>query len=218
MIVMMAISLEDSLARQVEEAVASHSFKRIEKQWAGTPPVVAAWKRRSMNMNRGIALVRFSDPSVHPGEFARGIKKAVGKSSGYWPILNELGLQLILIGRCVLDKSIGLDRFLDSVNTQTVILQSIHLVDVAAGEFLDDVPMDTEIHSEISLPEWARWIEWVGKLRNPFSSGYQRGEARLRYSVETGRAAISARTWSQTRTGPVIDAIEAGIERFVRSI
>jgi hypothetical protein len=217
MIVMTPISVEDSLIQCLTETVVPHSFKRIEKQWAETPPVVAAWKRRSMNMNRGIALVRFSEPSDHPGEFARGIKKAVGKSIGYWPIFNELGLQLILIGRCVLDKSIGLDRFLDSMNTQTVILQSIHLVDVTAGEFLGDVPMDGEIQSEISLPEWVRWIEWVGKLRNPFSGGFQRGEARLRYSVETGRAAISARTWSQTKTGPVIDAIEAGIERFVRS-
>ena len=214
---MTEISLENVLTREIEEAVASHSFKRIEKQWAEAFPVVAAWKRRSMNMNRGIAMVRFLDPSAHPGEFARDIKKAVGKSIGYWPIFNELGLQLILIGRCVLDKSIGLDRFLDSVNTQTVILQSIHLVDVAAGKFLGDVPMDGEIHSEISLPEWVRWIEWVGKLRNPFSGGFQRGEARLRYSIETGRAAVSARTWSQTKTGPVIDAIEAGIERFVHS-
>jgi hypothetical protein len=213
----MSISPEELLIQCLNEAVAPHSFRRIDKESRGTFPIAAAWKRKNMNMNRGIALVHFSDPSTHPGEFARTIKKGVGKFIGYCPILYELGLQLILVGRSGLDKCIGLDRFLDSVNTQTVVLQSIHLVDLAAGELLGDVPTGVEISSDVSLPEWAKWIEWVGKLRNPLSSGFQRGTARLCYSVETGRAAISARTWGQTRTGPFIDAIESGIDRFVHS-
>ena len=65
-------------AQNLDETVAPHSFKRIEKQSARMPPLIAAWKRKSMNMNRGIALVHFSDPSVHPGEFARAIKKTDG--------------------------------------------------------------------------------------------------------------------------------------------
>jgi hypothetical protein len=213
----MSILPEDLLARYLDETVAPHSFRRIEKRCAEALPPVAAWKRKSMNMNRGIALVHFNDPSAHPGEFARSIKKPVGKFIGYFPIIHELGLQLILIGRHVLDKSMGLDRFLDNVNTQTVILQSIHLVDLSAGEFLADIPSAAEIRSEVSLPDWAGWIEWVGKLKNPFSSGFQRGSARLRYSVETGRAAISARTWGQTKTAPFIDAVEVGIDRFIHS-
>jgi len=156
-----------------------------------------------------------SDLSAHPGEFATTIKKPVGKLIGYCPIIYELGLQLVMIGRGVLNRAVGLDRFLDTVNTQTVILQSIHLVDVAARELLRDVPRDTEVESEIPLPGWAKGIEWIGRIKAPWSSGFQRGKGRLRYSVETGRAAISVRTWGQTRTGPYTDAIEDGIDQFI---
>jgi hypothetical protein len=211
----MTISAEESLTQCLHEAIAAHSFKRVEIQQAESVPIIAAWKRNTLNMNRGIALVRFSSQNVHPGEFAKAIKKPVGKIIGYIPVLHELGLQLILVGQDVLDKSTELDHFLDSKNTQTVILQSIHLIDVAAMGLLGNFPTDVEVESDIALPGWAKSIELIGKIRAPWSGGFQRGKARLRYSIETGYAAISVRTWGQTRTGPFIDAIEDGINRFI---
>jgi len=213
----MTISAEESLTQYLEESIASHSFKRIETERADESlSIIAAWKRKTLNMNRGIALVSFSDLSAHPGEFAKTIKKPVGKFIGYFPFFYELGLQLVLIGRGILDKSTGLDQFIDSVNTQTVVLQSIHLVDVAAGDVLNNFPADdAEVESELPLPGWARGIELIGKIKAPLSGGFQRGKARLRYSVETGMAAIFVRTWGQTRTGAFIDAIEDGIDRFI---
>jgi hypothetical protein len=211
----MTISADESLTQCLQETVAVHSFKRIETEQAGSVPIIAAWKRKTLNMNRGIALVRFNSQNAHPGEFAKTIKKSVGKSIGYVPVLYELGLQLVLVGRDVLDTSTGLDHFLDSKNTQTVILQSIHLIDVAAMGLLGNFATDVDIESDIPLPGWAKGIELIGKIRAPWSGGFQRGKGRLRYSVETGYAAISVRTWGQTRTGPFIDAIEDGINRFI---
>jgi hypothetical protein len=212
----MTVSAEETLTRYLEEAVVRHSFKRLEIESADhSLPVIAAWKRKTLSMNRAVALVSLGNLSVHPGEFAKAIKKPVGKCIGYFPFFYELGLQLVLIGRGVLDKSSGLEQFLDS-RSRSVTLQSIHLVDPAAGELIGHLPADDDMQAEISLPGWAKTIEFIGKIKNPFAGKiFLRGQSRLRYSAGAGSAAISVRTWGQTTTGPFIDAIEDGIDKFI---
>lgn len=212
----MGRSAEEMLAQHIEEAIVPSSFKRIEAQLADESiQLIAAWKRKTLNMNRGIALVSLAKQAAHPGEFAKTIKKPMGKFIGYFPFFYEIGLQLVLVGRTILDRSTGLEQFLDTVS-QSVTLQSIHLVDVAAGELIRYLPADADVESAIPLPGWAKAVELIGKIKNPFSGGLQRGKTRLRYSAETGRAAISVRTWGQSQTGPFIDAIEDAIDRFIR--
>jgi hypothetical protein len=212
----MTISAEEMLKHYLEEATAPHSFKRIETALPDESlPIVAAWKRKTLNMNRGIALVSLDNLSSHPVEFVATIKKPVGKLIGFFPFLYELGLQLVLIGRGILDKSTGLEQCIDTVS-RSITLQSLHLVDAAAGELIGYLPADGDVQAEITLPGWVKALEWIGKIKNPFAGDIQRGKSRINYSVETGRAAISVRTWGQTLTGPFIDAIENGIDRFIR--
>ena len=83
-------------------------------------------------MNRAVALLPFSDVGQSPGQFAQSINVPLGKAIGYIPVLNELGLQMIIVGPGLLAWSANLDGFLDKINNQRVILQSLHIVDLTA--------------------------------------------------------------------------------------
>jgi hypothetical protein len=119
------------LAATIDECVAPHRFKRIEPTPSSpTLSWVAAWKRKTWNTNRGIALIALPEGTGPAGDYALDVRAAVGKEIGYIPFLYELGLQLILCGTDVLKRGDGLDRYVTKINNSTVLLQSIHLVDL----------------------------------------------------------------------------------------
>jgi hypothetical protein len=122
------------LAQSIDTAVAVHGFRQFKPAAALSPlPWIAAWKRKTWNTNRGIALLAMSEQATHAGEHALDIRVQAGKAIGYLPFLYELGLQLILVGPGILKKGEGLDRYVTKVNNSTVLLQSIHLVDPVAN-------------------------------------------------------------------------------------
>ncbi|MBI3856710.1 MAG: hypothetical protein HY293_13565 [Planctomycetes bacterium] len=127
---------ESDLAQCIDHAVAPHGFERLMK--AGPPPIrwVAAWKRKTWNSNRGIALLSLPDQAPHAGEYALDIRSRAGKSIGYIPFVCELGLQLVLTAPGILKKGDGLDRYVTKINNSTVLLQSIHLIDPESRESL----------------------------------------------------------------------------------
>ena len=131
----MSFQFDSKLIECVEGELKPHSFQRM----AETPKlpgvdVAAVWKRRNINMNRAVALLPFSDASYNPGAFAQSIKVPLGKAIGYIPVLNELGLQIIIAGPGLLAWSDDLSKFLDKINNQRVILQSLHIVDLTARD------------------------------------------------------------------------------------
>lgn len=221
---------EQHFAYCIESIVRSHSFKRIELHpiLEGVD-LIAAWRYKTLNMNRGIALVTLPDATqIHPGEVARSIKKPIGKAIGYIPLIHELGLQLILLGRGVLARAGDLHSFLDTANTGGVILQSIHVVDDDPKELIEAPLVRTpQSRENLGLPPWAERLQWLHDLLPirliPRALGmappplYEPMSARRRHSTATGRAAVSVRTFGQTRTGPFIDAIETGIDQFLES-
>lgn len=222
-----AVTDEQRLADFVDEQVSALSFKRVlpTPQIEGIP-LAAAWKYKTLNMNRGIALIPLADLGDHPGEFAQRMKKPVGSALGYIPLLYEIGLQLVLFGRGVLASGAGLHRFLDTINIGTVVLQSIHIVDIDAKAVVyhPSVPAPG-IQDDLGLPGWAAALEKLRELTPtgiamkafglPLPAGFERIKSRLNYSAKTGKAAVSVRTFAQTKTGPFIDAIEAGIDRYL---
>lgn len=131
----MRFQLDSKLIECVEGELNRHSFQRMTE----TPnlpgvEIAAVWKRRNINMNRAVALLPFSDVGQSPGQFAQLIKVPLGKAIGYIPVLNELGLQMIIAGPELLAWSANLDSFLDKINNQRVILQSLHIVDLTARD------------------------------------------------------------------------------------
>jgi len=118
----------------LHEVVSPHGFKRFNPlSRERSIPWVAAWKRKTWNTNRGIGLIRMPQDVVHAREYALSIRKAVGKAIGYVPFLYELGLQLILCGEDAARRAEGLDRAVTPVNNSTVIIQSLHVVDLSKG-------------------------------------------------------------------------------------
>ncbi|MGA9772759.1 MAG: hypothetical protein WBV94_27265 [Blastocatellia bacterium] len=131
----MSFQFDDNLIECVEAELKPHSFQRMTE----TPnlpyvTIAAVWKRRNFNMNRAVALLSFPDALQSPGQFAQSIKVPLGKAIGYIPVLNELGLQIIIAGPGLLVWSNDLSRFLDKINNQRVILQSLHIVDLTARD------------------------------------------------------------------------------------
>ncbi len=82
------------------------------------------------NTNRAVAMIEWPSGSTSPGELAKEIKIHLGQKIGYFPFLYPLGLQVIVCGNSVSDHTEGLDRYLDNLDNQRVILQSLHVVDI----------------------------------------------------------------------------------------
>jgi hypothetical protein len=120
------------LAENLEAAVAPHGFRRFKPEGGGLP-WISAWKRKTWNTNRGIALLALPPDVPHAGEYALDVRVRAGKAIGYIPFLYELGLQLVLSGPGAAEKGEGLERYVTKINNSTVLLQSLHLVDPASG-------------------------------------------------------------------------------------
>ena len=131
----MGVDRSTLLAECINKEVGPHGFRRVDEILTGKSlGWVSAWKRKTWNTNRGIALIHLPTDVPHAGEYARDIRKAAGKPIGYIPFLYELGLQLILCGEGAQQKATDLDRYVTPVNNSTVLLQSLHVVDLNSGE------------------------------------------------------------------------------------
>jgi hypothetical protein len=121
---------ELDLGRYIDRNVSAHSFERVSKvteaALARDFGVIAAWKRKSwFRGNRAVVLASLPDSANHPGVFAQEIKMPVGKSIGYLPFFNELGLQLIISGYSILNQTRGLNKYVDKFSNQRVLIQSL---------------------------------------------------------------------------------------------
>jgi hypothetical protein len=178
---------------------------------------VAAWRRRTPNSNRGVVHVALRDRDGEAAGYARTIRWPLCWALGYTPSLNEIGLQMVLSGRGVLSRAGEVRRAVDRTNSQTIVLQSLHLVDLAALDPDADLPEVSERSEELpGLPRWARVVEALMRLKDPAGGfRFERMRETTRSCRRTRRAALSVRTWGQARTGPLIDSIEAGIRQFL---
>ncbi|MTI69241.1 MAG: hypothetical protein FH751_03155 [Firmicutes bacterium] len=87
---------------------------------------ITVWKN---NKNVVVALIDLSDSNIENiGKYAQQIKIDIGKEMGYKPLTNTLRMQLIFIGDN-LKESKDIKNYVDKINNQKVVLQSIHIVD-----------------------------------------------------------------------------------------
>lgn len=214
---MNATAVGDDLAWRLNDELTPHGFRQL----APVPEVegarvVAIWKRKTWNTNRGVVVVAVDDSVIDPGEYARLNRRRFGKLVGYIPLLYEVGLQVVLVGPDLLQRAARLNEYVDQINTQWVVLQSIHVVDAAAGPLLAHLPdaLDPESRMKPAIQRFFEAIPSVWKLLSA-NRGFDPMKLRFEFSRETGRAALSARTWALWKSGSFIDAIEAGINGFV---
>ena len=124
---------ETSLLGRVEAELTGHGFaSRSIAPSLDNVDIAAVWARKTFNTNRAAVALRLPD-GVHPGPLSQRLKFSLGRQIGYFPFLYGLGLQLIWIGTNVTPLSPPLDRFIDRIDNQCSIVQSLFVVDLVQG-------------------------------------------------------------------------------------
>lgn len=217
----MPLEPEETLANHLNDPLVAVGFRRI----VPTPHVeavrlIAAWK--ATWPRRGIAVVSIGKYIDHPGEFAAKIRKRVGRSIGYFPILMPLGLHLVITGSGILNRATELQLYLDTVATFGVTLLSVHVVDLVATPHLQGLPALPERHVEEIETLTQKNIGQVKNAMQPKlidifpATGDNNIQLVFNYSHRTGRAVKSACTWGRGGTlRPVFEAIGAGIVSYI---
>ena len=126
------VSHPDSrLAECIDASLAPHAFIRVGfTKPLDRVPRSAVWRRKTWATNRAVALLMMPEGENSPGRFAQQIKMGLGQIAGYVTLLNPLGLQIVMTTNKTMDPDLRLGDFVDRVNNQRVVLQSIFLVNL----------------------------------------------------------------------------------------
>jgi hypothetical protein len=124
------MALESSILSSVESELAPMGF--VKRPGAATieqVDIIAVWARKTWNSNRGVAVLR-APPAVELGPLAQRLKLPLGKSIGYFPVFYGIGLQIIWFCHSVLPLNRSLGDFVDKIDNQRSIIQSLFVVDL----------------------------------------------------------------------------------------
>jgi hypothetical protein len=157
------MSIESNVLGSIEAELAPHGFAaRPGASSIDGVEVVKVWARKTWNTNRAVVVLRAAG-ATRPGQEAQRIKIPLGKSIGYFPFFYGIGLQIVWLGEGLLPLDSSLDGYVDSIDNQRSIIQSIFVVDldhrstesartwgqVVTGKFQDAI--DRGIRNALSL-------------------------------------------------------------------
>jgi hypothetical protein len=134
----MSLQSESHLVEALDTALRTHMFKSVDDTVGAALSrdfgVDAAWLWRVSGSrgNLAVVVVPLPDSSAHPGRFAQEIKFSVGKLIGYFPFFRWFGLNFVFTGCSVVAQANDLDQYVDKINNQRAVVQSIHVVDLMA--------------------------------------------------------------------------------------
>ena len=116
----------------IEPALVPHGFHRLKEGSEGCI-CSAILKRQTINTNRAVAFVRvdtFPDDLV---AMLQRVKKEVAFRCGFFPFFYGIGTQLVLVVVGSVPEKFELDRYVDKIDNQWSIIQSIFLVQADSG-------------------------------------------------------------------------------------
>ena len=123
--------MSEKLIAEITRELAAYSFLKEDiTPVLDKTRVLAVWKRKTWNTNRAVAMIEWPGGATSPGELAQEVKIQLGRKIGYFFFFYPLGLQVIVCAKSLSDQTEGLDRYLDQLDNQRVILQSLHVVDI----------------------------------------------------------------------------------------
>lgn len=124
----------EKLISNLSEEIDPHIYEKIILNEKLGFDEIVVWKRKSFNINSAIVLIKLDEKDNNEvkslGKYSKSIKKELGKIIKFTPCFYELGLQIIYYGEDIIDLSYDLNKYVDKINTFTVILQSIHVIDI----------------------------------------------------------------------------------------
>ena len=99
---------------------------------AVSPAPCQLWVRKTFNTNRAVALLELPPSAAscaEAGRLSQALKLQLGKAAGYFPFFYGVGIQVVWFGPCDLGNASGLSAYVDAVDNQRAIVQSIFVFD-----------------------------------------------------------------------------------------
>lgn len=98
----------------------------------------ALWVRKTFNTNRAVALLELPSSASScqdAGKLSQALKMQLGKAAGYFPFFYGVGIQVVWFGPCALGDAQSLSAYVDAVDNQRAIIQSIFVFDTKTRSF-----------------------------------------------------------------------------------
>jgi hypothetical protein len=118
-------------AQNLEAALAPHGFRLLTRKEGSI--CSAIWKRQTINTNRAVALVEVESVPVDLSQLLKKVKKEAAFRCGFFPFFYGLGTQVILLVTNTKPEEKELGTYVDKIDNQWSIIQSIFIVHVDLG-------------------------------------------------------------------------------------
>lgn len=117
----------------LQQKLASYNFKKISINVADVADAII-WRRQTWNTNRAVLMIQYDKKAGSGKDYINKLKKLAGRFVRYIFFFYPLGLQVIIYGDEIIDNFCDLEGLVDKLDTQTVLLQSIFIVDLKKNE------------------------------------------------------------------------------------
>jgi hypothetical protein len=119
------------LAAELTQTTKPFGYKKTERDYRNQKiRRISIWRKNKWGINNAVVLIEIENQSSIKNliEFLHEIKGGLGKTMGYIPFINPVGLQIIVIGKTITASNLTRNP-VDIYNNQKVILQSVILMD-----------------------------------------------------------------------------------------
>jgi hypothetical protein len=141
----------DSISKELLNKLGNHEYREHQQRF-DDPFIhrIKFWKRRNVNMNRSIVLIEVNHSITLDGLILHlhKTKFKLGQATGYIPLLNEVGMQLIVVGNMITSTECGL-KPVDTVNNQRALIQSIFIIDKRNRKYFRSLTVMQTVTSKI---------------------------------------------------------------------
>jgi hypothetical protein len=137
----------DAIQSKLDYNLKEIGYKKIERKYKNQKiKTISFWKENNFSINNAFILIEIENQSTIQNiiDFLHDNKKEFGKLIGYIPFINPIGLQIIVIGKTIVNSNLKRNP-VDIYNTQTAIIQSVILVDNNTKTIYESTILETTI-------------------------------------------------------------------------
>lgn len=110
-------------------------FKEINMPFSKHSECVLLLKKQTLNINRAIAVVKFSEVPQDLDNYLKVLRKNVAFKVGFFPLFYGVGIQVIIIANCIDLENINTINLVSKVDNQWSIVQSVFMLDTTRKLF-----------------------------------------------------------------------------------
>jgi hypothetical protein len=121
----------NALSKELSEQLENYEYKQHQQRFSDSIiHRIEFWKLRNINMNRSVVLIEVNQSIALEKLILHlhSIKYELGKATGYIPFLNEVGIQLIVVGNMITSTECSV-KPVDTFSNQRALIQSIFIID-----------------------------------------------------------------------------------------